>query len=195
MVEEEEEKEFSSNLNILIEGRKFAAAIKFLDTCTNDEANKQLTKKLGKYYETNSLFLATIRAAPENLIRALVRRGPQNYINFKNVMGYSVAAHAAWFENLSTLELLLTLGADPKQCRERALYYRKSDATLAILDRFDQRTALACCLRRYDDIHLSSPLVLHPAIKALEPFARILHDLHGINGESHDFSRKILSYI
>jgi hypothetical protein len=68
-------------------------------------------------------------------------------------------------------------------------------ACLAVLDRFEQRTTLACCLRHCDDLHISSPLSLHPDIAALNAFAKILHDLHGINGESHDLSRMIPSYI
>jgi hypothetical protein len=167
---------------------------------------------------------------PEKLIRAMVERGRSfDYINSESFGVHTAAIHASIFDQAANLDLLLTLGADPKRCREYALRLFYS-ACRTVLDRFEQRTTLACCLRHYDDLHVTHAIIiphhaiggilehirnvrdlypelipacsavirsleLHPDIAALSPFAKILHDLHGINGESHDLSRMILSYI
>jgi hypothetical protein len=148
--------------------------------------------------------------------------------------------YAVHDESETHLELLLTLGADPKACRGWPLADR-NEACRIVLDRFEQRTTLACCLRYYDELHqahtsnipadvkellknvrivrdsypelklawstlirgleqhppfIRSPLdLLDPDIAALSQFAKILHDLHGINGDMHSISRIILSYI
>jgi hypothetical protein len=194
----------SRSLYELVEGGMYAAALKFLNSCNDEEAERQLTKKVwtpGAYQTRNVLMLAAEEGgAPEELIRAMIKRGPKNYINFEIEYGYAAAKNAARRGNAALLDLLLTLGADSKRCRyfphaSTTSFSPNSVACAAVLYRFEQRTTLACCLRHYDELHASSPLSLHPGIAALSPFAKILHDLHGINGESHDFSRMILSYI
>jgi hypothetical protein len=137
--------------------------------------------------------VALLGDVPEELIRAMVDRGRVfNYINKENCRGWTAATIATLCSKPASLDYLLTLGADPKRCRE---FTYRHEACIIILDRFEQRTTLACCLRHYEDLHVESPLLIHPDIAALDPFAKILHDLHGINGESHDLSRMILSFI
>jgi ankyrin repeat protein len=182
----------------LVYARQFTVAEQFLLYCDDDEATKQLMKRvtLPTCNGRNALMVAASRGgASEELIRLMVRRGPaKNYIDEENEDGRTAASDAANFNNAETLEVLLTLGANPKGCHEVARSWN-NDAILNILHRFAQRMALACCLRHYDELHQTIPLDLHPDIAALDTLERILHDLHGINGDSHDISRKIISYL
>jgi hypothetical protein len=188
------------HLHDLVCKREYTAALEFLNSCDDEVAAKQLTKQFYIvdeicYVPSNALMEAAYKAgAPEELIRMMIKRGPDNYINEKDRVGYTAANNAIWRANVITLELLLTLGADPKGCRSQALRYSR-EACIAVLDRFEQRTTLACCLCYYDELHQTTPLILHADIAALSPFATILHDLHGINGDMHSISRIILSFI
>jgi hypothetical protein len=181
----------ANHLRELVGRKEYAAALKFLNSCSNTIAREQL-----EYSLHNALMLAAEQAAPAELIRAMVEKKgcAFNYINKADGWRWTAAMRATNNGNAGTLDLLLTLGADPKRCRKHARALKQLTC-LTVLDRFEERTTLACCLRHYDDLHIPSPLVLHPGIAALSPFAKILHDLHGINGESHDLSRMILSYI
>jgi hypothetical protein len=177
----------------LVNTLQFAAAQKFLDSCDDDEAKKQIAKPVGYY--CNALMVAVERVdTPERLIRSMIERGPHNYVNEDNGFGRTAAISAAIYSNATLLELLLTLGADPKGCRLWPLADHH-EACYTVLDRFEQRTTLACCLRHYDELHQTSPLVLHPDIAALDPFAKILHDINRTNGDMHRISRTILSCI
>jgi hypothetical protein len=183
----------------LIEEKEFAAALKYLNSCNDEQAREQLVVA-PRGTGWNALMQAVCRGTkiPEELIRAMVKRGRSfNYINSENACAETAAMIAALDINATVLELLLTLSADPQRCREQAQFfgYIQRSACLTVLDRFEQRTTLACCLRHYDELHQESPLYLHPGIAALEPFAKILHDLHGINGDMHSISRMIISYI
>jgi hypothetical protein len=184
----------------LVNSRQHAAAQKFLDGCDDDEAKEQLAKKVGYWGDdVNALMIAGMWSDTlDQLIRSMIRRGSHNYVNEQSSsIKRTAAMYAAHvWGDAPLLELLLTLGADPKGCRlGHWPYQRRKEEFLTILDRFEQRTTLACCLRHYDELHVSSPLILHPDIAALSPFAKILHDIHGINGDMHSFSRTILSYI
>jgi hypothetical protein len=190
---------------------KASDALEVLNSCSDDEAKEQLLATLNTS-GFNSLMLAVYRSdVPEELIRAMVERGKAfDYINVefrgygRSVRDAMPTAHLAIaFSCFVALELLLTLGADPRGCRERVIAMacplfhpqEKVDVLLNILDRFEQRTTLACCLHYYDELHQTSPRVLHSDIAALDQFATILHDIHGINGDMHSISRMILSYI
>jgi hypothetical protein len=189
--------------------RAFTNAKKFLiggDSSRSDEKKEKAKEERGKnkparsyrdrpYVENSALMVAAIEGdASEEQIRAMIKNEPHSYIDSLSAFGITAANYCTRVDNATLLDLLLTIGANPKGC----MYWARvceSEACLAILRRFEQRITLACCLRHYDDLHLSSPLFLHPDIAALKPFAKILHDLHGINGDMHSFSRKILSYI
>ena len=135
--------------------------------------------------------------ASEELIRTLVRLAGPGYLNKEQVDGWTAAVCAAKYGHADTLHVLLTLGADPKLCRQNAGVSKRSkrDAILTVLDRFELRIAAACCFKHFDDVHISSPRTLHLRIAALDPFPRMLHELHGVNGASHDLSRKILELV
>jgi hypothetical protein len=216
----------SSKLLDLVEGSEFAAALKFLASCDDATAREQLTI-IPLAWNWNALMMAARCDTPADLIRAMVKRGPHGYINRKNELG-TAATLAVWDYRPVNLDLLLTLGADPKGCREAALRSNSGEACRTVLARFELRTTLACCLRHYDDLHqthvttippevrellkqarkvrdlhpdfiawstIISCLSLHPDIAALSPVAKLFHDLHGINGPSHDLSRMILSFL
>jgi hypothetical protein len=182
-----------------VQRKEFQEALTFLQSCSDAEGHQHLTKQI-KYGEGfgdswNALTRAShLGDAPEELIRAMVKRGPKGYINIKDSWGRTAAAIAAWLGDSKRLDLLLTISADPDGCRKWA-NVDNIEACLTVLDRFDQRTTLACCVRQYDELHQTSPLVHHPDITALETFARILHDLHGINGDMHSISLKIITYV
>jgi hypothetical protein len=193
-----------SELYSLVKGKEFAAALKLLHSFDDDKARRQLVYTSPHLYSeilsgTNALMLAAHQAAPtpEELIREMVKRGQHNYVNSESrgIFAHTAAMVVTRKSDATTLELLLTLGADPRGCRERIRRYLRAITIDTVLDRFEQRTTLACCLRHYDELHQESPLTIHPDIIALSPFAKILHDLHGINGDMHSISRLILSYI
>jgi hypothetical protein len=156
----------------LVRSFAYAAALKFLNNCDDKEARGQpgALIPVPSGWSINALKLAARRGGvPEELIRAMVERGRSfDYIN-------TAAMHASSKGQAANLDLLLTLGADPGGCRYYAQSYHRysfrnslgTSACLNVLDRFEQRTTLACCLRRYDDLHISSPLVLHTDIAAL----------------------------
>jgi hypothetical protein len=187
----------------LVNTNKLSAALTLLNSYSknDEEAKEQLLAE--PYYGFNALMvLARIIPVPEELIRAMVERGRFfDYINAHHARTKNTAALFATFNDRpAALDLLLTLGANPKACREnvsrRWTTKSNGEALISVLDRFEQRTTLACCLRHYDELRLATPsLEVHSAIAALNQFAKSLHDLHGINGESHNLSRIILSYI
>jgi hypothetical protein len=182
------------------------------------------------------MIAATRSATREDFIRSMIQRAPHSYINEMSSNGRTAAMYARTYRKATQLELLLTLGADPRGCRghtrSQGLFQgiAFNEAIHTVLYRFEQRATLACCLRHYDELHQAHAinfhhpvivgllkdarnvrdlhpdvmlvcrtfirsLELHPDIAALSPFAKILHDLHGINGYMHSISRMIISYI
>jgi hypothetical protein len=177
--------------------QRFATAIKFLSNLDVEEAKKELhqTKRPTEGDLTwNPLQLAARDGAPDELIRAMVARAPAKSIDRKNNKAKTAAYYAVKNDHPAALETLLTLGADPRGCRELAQRFNLR-ACLTVLDRFEQRATLACCLRHYDQLQKTSPVVVHLEIAALVPHAKILHDLDGIDGDLHSITRKILSCI
>jgi hypothetical protein len=172
---------------------------KLLTICEGDddeeeqEAKKQqLAKQIwfpGGVREANALIGALYEGgASLDLIRAMIRRGPHNSVKEK------VAGKGSCYGDATLLDLLLTLKVEPRRSRPttRPYYF---EACRMLINRFEQRVTLACCLRHFDELHQQSPLVLHPHVAALSPFAKILHDLHVIKGAQHVVTRQIISYI
>jgi hypothetical protein len=219
----------------------FTDALKYLNSCNDVVAKEQLTAAHGGWSYNALMVVAQHDDVPEEeLIRTMVMRGRSfNYINSEDRSGKTTAMKAANQGRACVLDLLLTLGADPKGCRKQVQARTVNrTACLTVLDRFEKRTTLACCLHHYDELYqtyiTSMPseitealrtvrnlrnlhhdiipassvyscvdscstfirsLELHPDIAVLSPFAKILHDLHGINGDMHSISRIILSYV
>jgi hypothetical protein len=182
----------------LLYRKRFADSLAFLNSCDDKRAVVQLVGVPSCMQpQWNALMrVAYYRGVPDELIRAMIKRGGGlKYINITSLYGRTAAMVATIHGSARSLDLLLTLGADPQGCRERAENYNPLRSCRTVLYRFEQRTTLACCLRYYDELHQTSALYLHPDIAALPPFAKILHDLHGINGDMHSLSRMILSFI
>jgi hypothetical protein len=107
------------HLYSLVKGREYAAALKFLDGCNDNKARQQLvyTSPWNLHDDPigmNALAAISCRrdAPPAELIRAMVERGPHNYINSESGRGHTPIVFAARNGNAILLDFLLTLGAE-----------------------------------------------------------------------------------
>jgi hypothetical protein len=105
----------------LVQKSEFAAALEFLNSYDDDAKAGEALTTIPSDISWNTLMMAACRGrAPEECTRAMVKRGPINYVNSASTHGSSAATVAIYADHASSLDILLTLGADTKGCHASA---------------------------------------------------------------------------
>ena len=151
-----------------------------------------------------ALHLAAAYGSSAKMIESIVLAGSTESIDARTMHGWTPLIYAAANPTKGANEplvALLRLGADTrvKSCRgltaRDEAERRNGGVTLDLLDAHELSFVTACSLRRIEDQFLIDPKARHEAIENLGPFARMLHELNGINGDLHSITNEILSYI